>query len=256
MNAQTAQIHSLTDITRTTIWAMGDEALREALREYHRTMKTVWVPMAEALLRVRHERLWKAWGFSGFNDYVEAEIPGVSVQGARSMMGAAEFVKERRPDWYDEVLETHIGDDAFYVDRGALDYDTINVMMRTLRVAGASERKAHLLPQAERLVTEAFEGSAKPKEIRRRSKRLKKEAGLALDLDAQAAAIARRLRACFRDALAVAGAMKAQGSDPSTSPLGEIAFRQIQTAHRLMGASEMRRIVVAVREAEAVKEAN
>lgn len=75
---------------------LGAEALRQELAEYAKTFKVSWVHLGQGLYSVHRDKLYYAWGYEKFEDYVIREL-GLKKPLALKLVKTYFFVEQEEP---------------------------------------------------------------------------------------------------------------------------------------------------------------
>jgi hypothetical protein len=76
--------------------AHENDPARAAIIAATRRFKSSWIELAEALVEVRRESNWKAWGFSSFDDYTRLELR-LKRETVEKLTGSYAFLQRRAP---------------------------------------------------------------------------------------------------------------------------------------------------------------
>jgi len=109
------------------------DTIRDEVQDYAKNFKTSWLKLGRHLYAIHQDKMFHAWGFEKFEDYLEEEL-GIKKSVGYALFKAYLFIEEQEPIYLDN---------KFSQQRNAVqipNYDSINV----LRLA---KRKKELLAE-------------------------------------------------------------------------------------------------------------
>ena len=138
------------------------DTIRDDVQDYAKNFKTSWLKLGQHLYAIHQDKMFHAWGFEKFEDYLEEEL-GIKKSIGYALFKAYIFIEEQEPMYLEE---------NFNRQRPAAQipsYDGINV----LRLAKG--KKELLARDYQRLRNRIFEKGADASAVRKDLTALMKE---------------------------------------------------------------------------------
>ena len=77
------------------------DTIRDDVQDYAKNFKTSWLKLGQHLYAIHQDKMFHAWGFEKFEDYLEEEL-GIKKSIGYALFKAYIFIEEQEPMYLEE----------------------------------------------------------------------------------------------------------------------------------------------------------